>query len=83
MGGHFAQRSDPQKSGSAQSESGFRSGFVIRSADDEKRHIAFGCDMSRGGPHNGRLEAGVAVRDRKSTRLNSSHPLSSRMPSSA
>ena len=31
----------------------------------------------------GTNEIGAATRDRKSTRLNSSHPLSSRMPSSA
>ena len=32
---------------------------------------------------NGTVKTTVVIQDRKSTRLNSSHPLSSRMPSSA
>ena len=58
--------------------------ITIRSGKGGDGHVSFRRELyvAAGGPDGGDGGRGGDL-DRKSTRLNSSHPLSSRMPSSA
>ena len=61
------------------------SDLVLDQGDDEANRLAYAIGTNRweNGEIDGEREEFLDAIDRKSTRLNSSHPVSSRMPSSA
>ena len=56
---------------------------AIMTTDTVKKELALACSIGGRTVTLGAIAKGSGMIDRKSTRLNSSHPLSSRMPSSA